>query len=751
MNYLKSLDSRTRALLGINLLMIAILLVSWVVWRRQQSDPSVDHWIELKMAEQTKATGSLLNLSLDKVRLDTRALADLTTHIFSHPESYQLSAQPGEYDYNGKTGVYGSLRDDGLSVAFLSSLTPLTPALLKEIRLSEYLNPVFQTLLRSNPGVTRVSLLTANSLLRSCPWFDFSDPAKSGKLKKDFQASNSFLWNEVNPAHNPKQGVVCGSLTTEWPEPVNRVQCAGAFFMGEQFHGMLVVEVDPFQFARKSFDDTELRDWPAVLVDRENRVLGLSPPLEAPLPKAGGDPAPFLKNLRSFPSPKIESLLAGLQLGASYSGRFAGGYLQVLPLNLAALRLVAFLPPSLAEGMAAGESVRSQMIARRWPIWLSALTGLLLLVNSWSLWKSRSAKMETGIEDEIRGGLLQLRLEETKAAPPPASDVDIAETETLLPPLVEAHELLPLDEVSPLETETLPFEMEATSAEKPPTETSLAETTPAELIPAVTSPAETIAFQSLMHQVSILSCFDAVGPIGAHLSRLGETLQNIFSVRRAVFLLYFPEDRTFRSLSDVTLLGENGILLKPLEIKADGWLDESKERRPGFVSNNATWTSGGDWESREVVKRNYLLSPLYSQDRMFGALLLVDKDSEFTSADLTLIHDLQDSLVLTLRNLYQCEGLTKIDQLRREYCVELSKAVELTLERIQEEVQEIYSRLARVSPLQKKNCDAILFEVGRLMEVAREVNEFEPANEGQLPSPLSESTIPEVPETERMQ
>ena len=93
---------------------------------------------------QAQSSAELLMSELERVRQETRAAADLATHIFSNPESYRLAAQPGEYDYDQATGLYGSVRNDGTSVVFLSAASALNPEILREIRLSEYLNPVFK-------------------------------------------------------------------------------------------------------------------------------------------------------------------------------------------------------------------------------------------------------------------------------------------------------------------------------------------------------------------------------------------------------------------------------------------------------------------------------------------------------------------------------------------------------------------------------------------------------------------------------
>ena len=79
----------------------------------------------------------------------------------------------------------------------------------------------------------------------------------------------------------------------------------------------------------------------------------------------------------------------------------------------------------------------------------------------------------------------------------------------------------------------------------------------------------------------------------------------------------------------------------------------------------------------------------------------------------------------TVQNIFRCDDLTRLNQLRREYCLELAKAVEAPLDRMRREVQSIYARLGRLTPYYKEHCETILFEVGKVYEMLREAREAE--------------------------
>ena len=126
-----------------------------------------------------------------------------------------------------------------------------------------------------------------------------------------------------------------------------------------------------------------------------------------------------------------------------------------------------------------------------------------------------------------------------------------------------------------------------------------------------------------------------------------------------------------------------------------------------------------------VIQRNYLAVPLLDDQRLLGAVVLSDKPSGVSSEDEALLGAMQAVLSKTMQNIYQCDGLSKLNQLRREYCFELAKAVEAPLDRIRTEVQAIYDRLGKLTPYYKQHCETILFEVGKLYEMLREAREAE--------------------------
>jgi len=162
----------------------------------------------------------------------------------------------------------------------------------------------------------------------------------------------------------------------------------------------------------------------------------------------------------------------------------------------------------------------------------------------------------------------------------------------------------------------------------------------------------------------------------------------------------------------------------------EGRLFDALKRSQGVVSSNSLVLSSEEQQLLSpMIEGSYLAVPLLDDQKLVGAVVLSDKLSGVSAEDEALLGALQAALSKTVQNTHKCDDLSKLSQLRREYCVELTKAVEAPLDRIRTEVQSIYARLGKLTPYYKQHCETILFEVGKLYEMLREARETETAVE----------------------
>jgi len=225
----------------------------------------------------------------------------------------------------------------------------------------------------------------------------------------------------------------------------------------------------------------------------------------------------------------------------------------------------------------------------------------------------------------------------------------------------------------------------------------------------------------LIEQQAVVFCaFDAADSAQHNLNRLADALKAALNVRLVSFFSYF--ESALRVLPQEV----SGSTEPPvIEWKRGPLFDALKRSRQGVSSNTLVLSSEEEQLLSPVIQGNYLAVPLLDDHRLLGAVVLSDKPSGFSSEDEALLGAMQAVLSKTMQNIYQCDGLSKLNQLRREYCFELAKAVEAPLDRIRTEVQAIYDRLGKLTPYYKQHCETILFEVGKLYEMLREARETE--------------------------
>jgi hypothetical protein len=676
----------SRLLLGANIVLAGLLLVGVTQiflggWQSRSSGNPVS----ALTAQQAQFAARLLKSELERVLQETREAAELATHIFSNPESYRLAAQPGEYDYDQATGLYGSARNDGSSVVFLSAASVLNPEILREIRLSEYLNPVFKASASLNPLGRSIVLYTTDGLIRAYPWFDFKSRIASGALKSGFSVTELPFFAKAMPSRNRLKEAVWQVFRSGSQSGEIQLVCAAPFFADETFRGVIAVEVDAAKLAAQLFTNLEPRDTVGLLMAVDGWVLGARPTPGAKV-EVGGSLPDVLKNLKIFGLAGLEPLLRrlanterfiGYQDGFYLAGATAAGDLPVRP--------VLVVPESL---------IRQQDAARESsgiPGWLLIAAGLacgLFLVDAWWIVQTRRNLVET-----------EKKLGESFTA---LSDLNLQSALIVNPQGM-------LSELYPSLNEGLLSIQESL-------ESSPVEVAPEE-VAAVT---EKVGrdLKLIEHQAAVFRAFDAADSAQHNLNRLAAALRGALDARLVSFFSYI--ESALRILPQEV----SGATEEPTIAWKEGSLFNALNGSQRAVSSNTLVLSTEELQQLSpVIQGDYLAMPLLHDQRLLGAVVVSGKPSGISVEDEELLGALQVVLSRTVQNIYQCDGLSKLNQLRREYCFELAKAVEAPLDRIRTEVQSVYNRLGKLTPYYKQHCETILFEVGKLYEMLREARE----------------------------
>jgi hypothetical protein len=206
---------------------------------------------------------------------------------------------------------------------------------------------------------------------------------------------------------------------------------------------------------------------------------------------------------------------------------------------------------------------------------------------------------------------------------------------------------------------------------------------------------------------------------------LVKLLTEASQAERVWFMSYSPAERLLRS-SGIGHGVPNDILETLRSgLREGGIFGRVLTSQQVFYANSFTGTPTESDVVTRLILRNILICPLVDQQVTFALLILGDKTGDFNGQDQNHIAALQEPISRVIKDLLQCEGYRKTDLLRREYGTELTKAIEIPLNRIRGEVQSVYSRLGKLTPYYKQHCETILFEVGRLYEIAREAGEMD--------------------------
>ena len=691
----------TRFLLASNIVLAALVWVGagWVFWERSQNR-SAGSPASVSFAYRAKSLARLLQSELHRVQQQTRAAADLATQIFSNPESYRLAAQPGEYDYDQATGLYGSARNDGSSVVFLSAASALNPEILREIRLSEYLNPVFKASAALEPLGLSISLYTADGLVRSYPWFDFKSRIAAGALKRSFLVTDLRFFSDAAPSRNPSKESVWQVSAGQSKDAELHLISAAPFFAGEGFRGVIAIEVDTRRLAAQLFGTLEPPGAMGLLIAGDLAVLGTSNTRGYKV-ELGGLLPDVLNNSKVSGLARLEPLIKRLAKNESFVGAEAGFHVAVGSATGLPMKPVLVVSEGLIshDGAEGGGGLP----------WLIVGAGLacgLLLVDAWWIIQTRRnlAESEKKLSDSFTA-LSDLNLQAALVASPQSMLGD------LYPRLNDG-------------LNAIQKELEAGPVDPQPEEVAtFPENVGADL-------------KQIEHHVAVFCAFDAADSAQRNLNRLAAVLSGAFEVRTVTFFSYFGS-----GLRNLPIVATASTDQPVIELKEGPLFDALSRSRQPVSSNTLVLSAEEQHLLSSVIHGNYLAMPLLDNERVVGAAVLSDKPSGITDADETLLAVLQAVLSKAIQNICQCDGLLKLNQVRREYCLELAKALKAPLDRIRTEVQSIYDRLGKLTPYYKQHCETILFEIGKLYEMLREAGEAETVVESKL---VDQTSSPEV-------
>jgi hypothetical protein len=671
-----SLTGGARFILLLNsVLAVALTLIAFklIFAPKLTSSSQSANLIRLWMSQYSEAAVTLLDAELEWAEKDTSLIADITSHIFSHPQSFRLAAQPGEYDYDPGTGLYGSVRNDGNSVLLLSAASALNSEILHDIRLSEYLNPVFKSAVSLKPSQLEIGLYTADSLVRSYPWFDVRQKLALGALKKDFRNGDQVFFDRASPEKNPLRKPVW-TLSPAQDEDRARALCSVPVESSGVFKGVITTTLSLNKIAEKSLTGIPSQGQVSLILGKDNHILSIH---DVP---------------GSTQTSQVEKVIQGLP--TKEGGHFAQlGDFYVLSSTSSVLPLKVVLLLRDIQAMKLGLTSPVLVNSQTRPWIMSGILASLMLLLLNCVWMVRNQLRLQGFHSELSrsfSALTELKLDSAFTG----RSGDLFDQLNGAVQAVKQH-------------------FEVLTAER---------TLEVQEISQATDSAT--GLETIPKAFEVLNCFDANQPIQTCLSKLLTLLAEVSQAQRIWFMFHSPGQQLLRA-SEMGH-GLSGEALKNLVIQLkEGSFFAKLLTSPQVFCTNSWIDIGPEAQALSVVSRNILICPLLDEQGVFGLLMLADKLGDFGDLDRNHVTTLQEPISRILKGLLECERLRRIDREQREYCAELKKVVENPLNRIRSEVQTIYSRMGRSTPHYKQHCEAILFEIGRLYEIANEASSMD--------------------------
>jgi hypothetical protein len=690
----KPFSAASRLLVFLNAALCLLLLAAGIAFFRWGG---LQTWLQQQVQSRLVLESQRLldhyNPAIRQTEQNLRLLADLAETIFSHPESYRLSPQPGQYDFDKESGVYCSLASDDPVAVVLSSASSLTPELLRDIRLAEYLAQPFKSASQGKGYLRQITLTTADSLVVSYPWVNYPALIKGGSWKRDFDIAGLDYYQRAAPARNPDKRPVW-----LWVEGAGNsgasLVCAVPLFVNEQFKAVLSMELSFAELASAVALSAGLSADPVVFLDDRGRIVAISlaarslleipPPLTLPI--APGQ----------LPAGRGRDRLAEIARQAKTPGAAAeaGGF------NVQGLALVP-VQGTMIVMVAEGSWLAPSALWPLAPENMALLAGLsslafLAVLNCW--WMLSARKKLRSSPQRLAESMAALKgLEQDKELICGQEGEQSEVYQRFDNSLERVRQAL-----GALEAGGLPEGMEKESWKETFSELEI-----------------------LTQRVRLLMDFSVIDSIDSGLSKLSQLLADLFSATNACFLFYSPGERQFQSHNGGVESGKDGPERIVISVAEGSFLDIVLNTQQPAAAQLSDLGRDDHAVFASLAASNILAGPLFYRKEVFGIILLADKKGAWSEQDQRRLEALEDTLSRIVNNLVQSDRYRRIDLLRREYCMELSKAVEIPLHHIKEEVQSIHARLGRLTPYFKEHCESILFEVGVLYQIAQEARDQE--------------------------
>jgi len=230
---------------------------------RDQAEESLR---QLALGEARRA-----DLILDRVRQDTRHVAQYAGRVFSNPEAFADRAywQAADRMFRGADGQYKNAPTD-VSSAFVPDFVEVDQAVLDALELGAYLDFVFVPTLEGDPNSVAVYLGTAEETTQYHPNIDLG-----AVVPPDFQVTGRPWYLAAAPGENPDRNAVWSPVYLDATGLGLLVTASSPVYAGDEFVGVVGIDVTLDSIAASIEEARVLGGGYAFLLDGEGRAIAL--------------------------------------------------------------------------------------------------------------------------------------------------------------------------------------------------------------------------------------------------------------------------------------------------------------------------------------------------------------------------------------------------------------------------------------------------------------------------------------------
>lgn len=204
---------------------------------------------KIDLRSRTESIANDINNILTWVQADTTELAAYATFLYNNSDSYGQYPFPSTYGF-ADNGTFGSLEANNNSWVMVSTLGldangQVSPELMTEIRLTEFMDLKFRSIAASNPYAVQLYLNTKSQISRGMPFIDgeylWVDATAQFDVKMDLPTYDFYFL--ADESHNPARETVWTELYWDPAGLGWMVSSIAPVYRGDELMGVVGIDI----------------------------------------------------------------------------------------------------------------------------------------------------------------------------------------------------------------------------------------------------------------------------------------------------------------------------------------------------------------------------------------------------------------------------------------------------------------------------------------------------------------------------